>query len=52
MCCGLAQPARRLLARVGDFSIRRTRQVIIAAVGGVLMAIMLSQAFGRIYGGL
>ena len=41
-----------LLARVGDFSIRRTQQVLIAAVGGVLTAIMLSQAFGRIYGGL
>lgn len=41
-----------LLARVGEFSIRRTGQLLIAAAGAVLTAIMLSQAFGRIYGGL
>ncbi len=41
-----------LLARVGDFSIRRTRQLLIAAAGGILTAIMLSQAFGQVYGGL
>jgi hypothetical protein len=41
-----------LLGRVGQFSIRRTPQLLIAAAGGILMAIMLSQAFGRIYGGL
>lgn len=41
-----------LLARVGDFSVRRTRQVLIAGAGAALMAIMLSQAFGRVYGGL
>jgi len=39
-----------LLGRVGQFSIRRTPQLLIAAAGGILMAIMLSQAFGRIYG--
>ena len=41
-----------LLGRVGQFNIRRTPQLLIAAAGGILMAIMLSQAFGRIYGGL
>ena len=39
-----------LLGRVGQFSIRPTPQLLIAAAGGILMAIMLSQAFGRIYG--
>jgi len=39
-----------LPGRVGQFSIRRTPQLLIAAAGGILMAIMLSQAFGRIYG--
>lgn len=40
-----------LIARVGAFDLRRTRDVLIVAAGGLLMAVMLSQAFGQIYGG-
>lgn len=40
-----------LVGRVGTFEFRRTRDVLIVAVGGLLMALMLAQAFGKIYGG-
>ena len=40
-----------LLVRVGDFGVRRTSHVLIAGAGSLLMAILLSQTFGRIYGG-
>ena len=40
-----------LIGRVGTFQLRRTQDTLIVGVGGLLMAIMLSQAFGRIYGG-
>ena len=40
-----------LIARVGAFDLRMTRDVLIVAAGGLLMAVMLSQAFGQIYGG-
>jgi hypothetical protein len=41
-----------LIGRVGSFELRRTRDVLIVAIGGLLMAFMLSQAFGKVYGGL
>jgi len=40
-----------LIGRVGAFQLRRTRDALIVGVGGLLMAIMLSQAFGMLYGG-
>ena len=40
-----------LVGRVGQFALRRWRDVIIVAVGGVLMAILLAQSFGQLYGG-
>ena len=40
-----------LIGRVGTFQLRRTQDTLIVGVGGLLMAIMLSQAFGRLYGG-
>ena len=40
-----------LISRVGQFEIRRNRDVLLVGGGGLLMAIMLSQAFGQIYGG-
>jgi len=40
-----------LIGRVGTFQLRRTRDALIVGVGGLLMAIMLSQAFGMLYGG-
>jgi hypothetical protein len=41
-----------LLCRVGKFDLRQTGQVLVAALGALLMAVMLSWAFGRFYGGL
>ncbi len=40
-----------LISRVGQFEIRRTRDVLLVGAGGLLMAMMLSQVFGEIYGG-
>jgi hypothetical protein len=40
-----------LIGRVGTFQLRRTRDAILIGIGGLLMALMLSQAFGKIYGG-
>jgi hypothetical protein len=40
-----------LVLRVGNFALRQTRDVVIVGAGGLLMALMLSRAFGRIYGG-
>jgi hypothetical protein len=40
-----------LIGRVGTFQLRRTRDVLIVGIGGLLMAVMLSRAFGRLYGG-
>lgn len=41
-----------LIYRVGKFDIRRTRHILIAGLGGLLMAMMLAQTFGRFYGGI
>ncbi|HEX9723636.1 MAG TPA: hypothetical protein VGC53_05075 [Vicinamibacteria bacterium] len=40
-----------LIGRVGTFQLRRTRDVLIVGIGGLLMAVMLSRAFGGLYGG-
>jgi len=40
-----------LLCRVGQFDSRRTRHVLAAGFGALLMAVMLAHAFGRFYGG-
>lgn len=41
-----------LICRVGNFEPHRTRDVLVAGIGGLLMAVMLARAFGAIYGGL
>src|SRR5580698_3521015 len=41
-----------LLCRVGLFEVRRTRHVLAAGIGGLLMGLMLAHAFARFYGGL
>jgi hypothetical protein len=41
-----------LLLRVGKFDLRQTGQILAAAFGALLMAVMLSYAFGRFYGGI
>ncbi len=40
-----------LIGRVGDFQLGRTRDVLVVGLGGFLIALMLSVAFGRVYGG-
>jgi hypothetical protein len=39
-----------LVCRVGQFELRRTRHVLLVGVGGLLMAVMLAQTFGRLHG--
>jgi hypothetical protein len=41
-----------LVCRVGSFELRRTRHVLILGLGVLAMAVMLSRAFGKFYGGL
>jgi hypothetical protein len=41
-----------LLGRVGTFELRSSRHVVVAALGALLMSLMLARAFGRFYGGL
>jgi hypothetical protein len=41
-----------LLGRVGHFELRKTSHAAVAGAGALLMAVMLSQAFGRFYNGL
>lgn len=40
-----------LVCQVGDFHFRRIPDVLILGAGGLLMALMLSRAFGRLYDG-
>jgi hypothetical protein len=40
-----------LVCRVGTFSIRNNRHVAIAGIGALLTALMLAQAFARVYAG-
>lgn len=39
-----------LVYHVGEFHLRNKQDALVLGVGGLLMAIMLSRAFGRIYG--
>jgi hypothetical protein len=39
-----------LLYRVGSFTLARSRDVLIVGLGGFLLALMLSRAFGRTHG--
>jgi hypothetical protein len=41
-----------LVYRVGGFQLSRTRDALVIGAGGLLTAIMLSRAFGAIFGGL
>lgn len=41
-----------LLSKVGTFSLRRSREAVVFGLGVVAMGLMLSRAFGRLYGGL
>jgi hypothetical protein len=41
-----------LVCRVGTFELRRTKHVLVAGLGALLMALMSSWAFGRFYGGI
>jgi hypothetical protein len=40
-----------LVCRVGSFSLRRTRDVLVLGVGAVLMAVMLARAFAPVFAG-
>jgi hypothetical protein len=40
-----------LVCRVGAFSLRKTRHVAVAGIGALLRALMLAQAFARVYAG-
>ena len=41
-----------LVCRVGTFSLRRTRHVLVFGAGFLLMSLMLARTFGRFHGGL
>ncbi|MFZ1110547.1 MAG: hypothetical protein WAN43_19650 [Rhodomicrobium sp.] len=41
-----------LLARVGNFELRKTLHALTAGLGALLMGILLARAFGRFYGGV
>jgi len=41
-----------LVCRVGKFELRQTRHVLVLGLGVLLMAVMLSRAFGKFHGGL
>ena len=41
-----------LLCRVGSFELRKTRHVLVAGAGFLVMALMLAHTFGRLHGGL
>ena len=40
-----------LIARVAAFNLRETLHVLAVLAGGLLMAILLAQAFGQVYAG-
>jgi hypothetical protein len=39
-----------LVFRVGNFGVREARDIVMLGAGGLLMGLMLSRAFGRVYG--
>ena len=40
-----------LVCRVGTFNLRKTRDVAVAGIGAVLMAVMLARAFAQVAAG-
>jgi hypothetical protein len=40
-----------LVCRVGKFDLRRTKDALLVGAGILLMAVMLSRAFGAVFGG-
>ena len=40
-----------LLAKVGNFELRRTRHALAAGLGVLAMSVMLARALGKFYGG-
>jgi hypothetical protein len=40
-----------LVCHVGEFHLRHMADVLVLGAGGLLMAVMLSRTFGRLYGG-
>jgi hypothetical protein len=46
------RPITERISRQGQFEFRRWRHILVASAGGLAMALMLSLAFGRFYGGL
>ncbi|MGO9590650.1 MAG: hypothetical protein ACLP3K_11480 [Candidatus Acidiferrales bacterium] len=40
-----------LVCHVGEFHLRQIPDVLILGAGGLVMAVMLARAFGRLYGG-
>jgi len=40
-----------LIAHIGEFHIRSIPDVLVVGAGGLMMALMLAQAFGRPHGG-
>jgi hypothetical protein len=41
-----------LIVRVGRFDLRRTRHVLVLAVGALLISLQLAHHFGRFHGGI
>jgi hypothetical protein len=41
-----------LVCRVGNFSLRNTRHVLVLGAGILIMSLMLAHGFGRFHGGL
>jgi hypothetical protein len=40
-----------LVCHVGELHLHHTRGILIFGAGGLLMAVLLARAFGRVYGG-
>jgi hypothetical protein len=40
-----------LVCRVGNFNLRKTRDVLVLGAGILVMSVMLARAFGRFHGG-
>ncbi len=40
-----------LVCRVGDFNLRKTRDVAVVGIGALVMGLMLAQAFARVSAG-
>lgn len=40
-----------LIARVGRFELRQTKQAVVMGLGALVMALMLARVFGKLHGG-